>query len=78
MWCCPQEEWQKRLRKTEIELNLLRAQKDEEIKELKDQVYNTFFFKYRTQQKGCILLNWISFRSHLFNIFFAFSLITNQ
>ena len=33
-----QEDWQKRLRATEIEMNLLRVHKDDEVKELKEQV----------------------------------------
>jgi hypothetical protein len=39
-----QEDWQLRLKRTECELNVLKHQKDEEIRELKEQVRDLMFY----------------------------------
>jgi hypothetical protein len=41
---CFQEDWQLRLKRTECELNVLKHQKDEEIRELKEQVRDLMFY----------------------------------
>ncbi len=41
---CVQEDWQLRLKRTECELNVLKHQKDEEIRELKEQVRDLMFY----------------------------------